>query len=55
MKKVVITIVMFAISVALIVGVIIPLANHGREAGITVENRLTGIDGSMNTLANPIR
>lgn len=54
MKKVVLTVVMFAIAVGLIVGVIIPLANHGRNTGIATEGRLDGIDTSIDALDNPI-
>ena len=55
MKSIVITVVMFAIAVALIVGIIMPLSNHGREVGTSTETRLTGVDTQMGTLANPIR
>lgn len=55
MKKVIITIVMFAIAVALIVGVILPIANHGRETGTEVEGHLDTIDAGMGSLAEAIR
>ncbi len=54
MKKVIITIVMFAITVALIVGVILPLANHGRETGQGVETQLIKIDEKIDSLAEEI-
>lgn len=54
MKKVVITIIMFAIAIGLVVGVIIPIANHGKTAGQSANTRFTAIDGNVTTLADPI-
>ena len=54
MKKVVLTIIMFAIAIGLIVGVIIPISNHGKTAGQTANTRFTTIDGDVTTLAAPI-
>ena len=54
MKKVVLAIIMFAIAIGLIVGVIIPIANHGKTAGQTANTRFTTIDGDVTTLAAPI-
>lgn len=54
MKKVVITIIMFAIGIGLIVGVIIPIATHGKASGQTANTRFTQVDGDVSTLATPI-
>lgn len=54
MKKVVITIIMFAITIGLIIGVIIPIANHGKTTGQTVNTRMTTIDADVSTLMQPI-
>ena len=54
MKKVVITIIGFAIAIGLIVGVIIPIAEHGRETGVTAETRYNSVEDSVEDLASPI-
>ena len=54
MKKVVLTIIMFAIAIGLILGVIIPITEHGKTTGQTANTRFTGIDGDITTLATPI-
>jgi hypothetical protein len=54
MKKVVLAIVMFAIGIGLIVGVIVPLATHGRNTGIAAESRMDGIDDSINGIDETI-
>ena len=54
MKKVVITIIMFAIAIGLIIGVIVPIATHGKTTGQTAKNGMTSIDGSVSTLMQPI-
>lgn len=54
MKKVVITIIMFAIAIGLVIGVIVPIATHGKTTGQTVKTGMTNIDGSVSTLMQPI-
>ena len=54
MKKIVITIIMFAIAIGLIIGVILPIANHGKSTGQTAKTRMTTIDGDVSTLMQPI-
>ncbi|EGD47784.1 hypothetical protein Cpap_2187 [Ruminiclostridium papyrosolvens DSM 2782] len=55
MKKIIISIAMFAIAIALLVAVIVPLANHGRENGVKVEGQLDTVDSQINTLSGTIR
>ncbi len=54
LKKIVITIIMFAIAIGLIIGVILPIANHGKTTGQTANTRMTTIDGDVSTLMQPI-
>jgi hypothetical protein len=54
MKKVVITIIMFAIAIGLIIGVILPIASHGKATGQTAKTRMTTVDGEITTLMQPI-
>lgn len=54
MKKVVITIIMFAIAIGLIIGVIVPIATHGKATGQTAKTGMTTIDGNVSTLMQPI-
>ena len=54
MKKIVITIIMFAIAVGLIIGVIVPIATHGKATGQTAKTGMTTIDGDVTTLIQPI-
>jgi hypothetical protein len=54
-KKIIISIAMFAIAMALMIAVIIPLANHGRENGAEVEGQLDSIDTHIDTLSSVIR
>ena len=54
MKKVVITIVMFAIAIGLILGVIVPIASHGKSTGQKAKTSMTTIDSDVSTLAQPI-
>ncbi|HEX2925917.1 MAG TPA: hypothetical protein VHP38_06620 [Ruminiclostridium sp.] len=55
MKKIIISIAMFAIAMALLVAVIVPLANHGRENGVKVEGQMDTVDTDINTLSGTIR
>ncbi len=54
MKKVVLSIIMFAISIALLVGVIIPIAEKARGTGETAYTYQQDIDTQIGTLAEPI-
>lgn len=54
MKNLVLTIIMFAIAIGLILGVIIPIVNHGKSSGQTASTRMTAIDSNISTLADPI-
>lgn len=54
MKKIVITIIMFAIAIGMIVGVILPIATHGKATGQTAKTRMTTIDGDVSTIIQPI-
>jgi hypothetical protein len=55
MKKIILSIAMFAIAMALFIAVIIPLANHGKENGVVVESQVDDIDTKIGTLSTPIR
>ncbi len=55
MKKIIISIAMFAIAMALLVAVIVPLAKHGRENGVKVEGQLDTVDSEISTLSSTIR
>lgn len=49
-KKVVITIILFAISIGLIIGVIIPFANHGKTTGNNAYQRSKQIGTSIQNI-----
>lgn len=53
--KVVITIIGFAIAIGLIVGVIVPIASHGRTTGTNADIKFSGADSSISGIAAPIR
>lgn len=55
MKKIIISIAMFAIAMALLISVIIPLAEHGRENGVKAEAQVDTIDTEINSLSNTVR
>lgn len=55
MKKIVLSIAMFAIAMALLIGVIVPLATHGHENGIKAEAQIDTVDADINTLSTSIR
>jgi hypothetical protein len=55
MKNIVLTVVMFAVAAALVVGVILPLATHGKETGTNVETKMDSIDTNLTTLEATIR
>lgn len=55
MKKIIISIAMFAIAMALLISVIIPLAEHGRENGVKAEAQVDVIDTQINSLSGTIR
>lgn len=54
MKNIVVTIVVFAIAIGLIVGVVVPIAQHGRTTAVTADTRHASIDASIGALAQPI-
>ena len=54
MKNIVVTIIIFAIAIGLIVGVIVPIAQHGRTTATSAKTRMTGIDTSITGLSTPI-
>ena len=55
MKKIIISIAMFAISMALLVAVIIPLAEHGRENGVKAEAQVDTVDTEIAALSSAVR
>ena len=54
LKNVVITIIILAIAIGLIVGVIVPIAQHGRATAVTANTRYTDIETNIGSLAQPI-
>lgn len=55
MKKIIISIAMFAIAMALLVAVIIPLAEHGRENGVKAEAQVDTVDTEIAALSSSVR
>lgn len=55
MKKIIISIAMFAIAMALLISVIIPLAEHGKENGVKAEAQVDTIDTEISSLSNTVR
>lgn len=55
MKKIIISIAMFAIAMALLISVIIPLAEHGKENGVKAEAQVSTIDTEINSLSSTVR
>lgn len=51
MKKIILSIAMFAIAMALVVAVILPLAEHGKENGVKAETQVDSIDTNIDTLS----
>ena len=54
MKNIVVTIVIFAIAIGLIVGVVVPIAQHTRTTAVTADNRHSDINANIGALAQPI-
>jgi len=54
MKNIVITIIGFAIAIGLIVGVIIPIASHGKTTGQTANTSFKSVDTSVSSLSSVI-
>jgi hypothetical protein len=54
MKKVLMSVIGFAIAVALVVAIWIPLATHGKNTGTANEAKFDSVDTNVNTLASPI-
>ncbi len=55
MKKIIISIAMFAIAMALLISVNIPLAEHGKENGVKAEAQVDTIDTEINSLGSTVR
>lgn len=55
MKKIIISIAMFAIAMALLIAVILPLAEHGRENGVKAETQVDSVDTDIAALSSTIR
>jgi len=55
MKNIVTTIILFAIAIGLVVGVIVPIAQHGRTTAATAKTSMTGIDTNVTSLSVPIQ
>ncbi len=55
MKKIVLSIAMFAIAMALFISVIVPLATHGRESGVKAEAQMDTVDSEINILSTGVR
>lgn len=55
MKKIIISIAMFAIAMALLIAVILPLAEHGRENGVKAEAQVESVDTDIAALSSTIR
>jgi hypothetical protein len=54
MKNIVVTIVVFAIAIGLIIGVIVPISQHGRSTATSAKTQMTEIDTSITGLSTPI-
>jgi predicted PurR-regulated permease PerM len=54
LKNIVVTIVVFAIAIGLIVGVVVPIAQHTRTTAVTADNRHSDINANIGALAQPI-
>lgn len=54
MKNIIVTIIVFAIAIGLIVGVIVPIAQHGRNTATSSKTQMTAIDTSITGLSTPI-
>lgn len=55
MKKIILSIAMFAIAMALLIAVIIPLAEHGRENGVKSEAQIDSVDTDIAALSSVVR
>lgn len=54
MKKIILSIAMFAIAMALLISVIIPLAEHGKENGVKAEAQMKTVDTEISGLGQAI-
>ena len=54
MKNIVVTIIVFAIAIGLIVGVIVPISQHGKSTAAISKTKMTGIDTNITSLSVPI-
>lgn len=55
MKKIIVSIAMFAVTMALFLAVILPLATHGKENGTKVETQIDTTDTDITALSTAIR
>lgn len=55
MKKIILSVAMFAIAMALLIAVILPLADHGKEMGTRVETQIDSVDTDIAALSSVIR
>jgi hypothetical protein len=55
MKKIIVSIAMFAVAMALFLAVIIPLATHGKENGSKVETQIDTVDTGVTALSTAVR
>ncbi len=54
MKKIILSIAMFAIAMALLIAVIIPLAEHGKDNGVKAETQMDTVDTEITGLSQAI-
>lgn len=54
MKKVIMSVIGFAIAIALVIAIWVPLATHGKGTATTNEGRFDSLDSGVTTLASPI-
>lgn len=50
MKKIIISIILFAVAIGLVIGIIIPLTEHCRETGLTSITRGESIGNSLKNI-----
>ena len=54
MNKVILTIVLFALAIALVIGVIIPITTSGKSAGQGAKDKLDDTQSGISTLSSPV-
>lgn len=55
MKKVIMSVIGFAIALALVLAIWVPIANKGRTTATSTLTRSDSVDTSIDTLAAPVR